>query len=156
MTYASSRTWPKLSDDQRRKSALAKVHIAKKQLALSDEDYRAILREVCEVESSKGLSLGGLEQLLEHFKRVGFKAQPKADRPRKLADDAQSRKLRALWLDLADKGIVHNASEAALLAYVKRMTGSERLEWITSAQASRLIESLKQWNERVAKKGATT
>ena len=68
-----------------------------------------------------------------------------------LADDGQSRKIRALWLGLHDAGLVRNPSEESLLAYVKHQTGIDRLEWLSTGQASNLIERLKRWGKRAVK-----
>lgn len=56
--------------------------------------------------------------------------------------------IRALWLHLSEIDIVHNASEAALGAFVKRMTGVDALQWLSTKQASQVIENLKQWLTR--------
>ena len=63
-----------------RKSLLAKIHIAKKQLGLDDDAYRSILARF-RVESSKDLDAKGLAQLVDHMARLGAEftsATPKA------------------------------------------------------------------------------
>jgi hypothetical protein len=50
-----------------------------------------------------------------------------------------------------DEGIVKNPSEAALASYVKRLTGVDRLEWLSTEQASSVIETLKKWHKRMTK-----
>lgn len=132
------------------KSTLAKIHIAKKQLAMDEDSYRAMLRSVGGVESSRDLTPLAASRVLRHLERSGFKPTGKlaaSDRP--AADDAQSRKILALWLALHARGVVHNASNEALAAYVKRQTGVEALQWLTPAQATRVIEALKKWQARV-------
>ena len=42
-------------------------------------------------------------------------------------------------------GIVRSTDEASLIKYVKRLTGVEDLRWLSSAQAARVIETLKSW-----------
>jgi phage gp16-like protein len=86
------------------------------------------------------------------MKRLGFKVKSKADNSnRRLADDTQSRKIRSLWLELHEDGIVLDPSEASLAAYVKRQTGVEALQWLDGKQATQVIEALKQWRKRVKK-----
>ena len=51
---------------------LALIHVAKKELALSDEDYRAILGQYG-VSSSKDLTMVGFEQVMAHLERLGFR-----------------------------------------------------------------------------------
>lgn len=131
------------------KSILAKIHVAKKQIGMDDDSYRAMLRSVGGVESAKDLSASGATRVLRHLEQSGFKPTRPATSNRPLADDAQSGKIRALWLDLHRVGAVRNPSEEALAAYVKRQTGVDALQWLTSPQASRVIESMKRWVGRV-------
>ncbi|WP_426122076.1 regulatory protein GemA [Methylococcus capsulatus] len=70
---------------------------------------------------------------------------------RTVDQEAQSRKIRALWLGLHQAGIVRDPNESALAAYVKRMTGVEALQWLDEHQASRVIEQLKKWGFRAAR-----
>ncbi|MEJ2792058.1 regulatory protein GemA [Iodobacter sp. LRB] len=128
---------------------LAQIHIAKKQLAMDDDTYRAMLKEIAGVESAKNLSVPKALAVLAHLKRRGFKVtSAKAGSSRPLDQEETSKKIRALWLFLHDLGGVKNPSEAALGAYVKRITGVEALQWINHRQAETLIESLKKWAMR--------
>ncbi|PHV02825.1 gp16 family protein [Iodobacter sp. BJB302] len=128
---------------------LAQIHIAKKQLAMDDETYRAMLKEIAGVESAKNLSVPKALAVLAHLKRRGFKVtSAKAGSNRPLDQEETSKKIRALWLFLHELGGVRNPSEAALCAYVKRITGVEALQWINYRQAETLIESLKKWAMR--------
>lgn len=61
---------------QPRSSALAQIHIAKKQLGLDDDAYRAMLWGVARVRSSKDLDHAGRTAVLEHLKKCGFKSAP--------------------------------------------------------------------------------
>lgn len=129
---------------------LAKIHIAKKQLAMDDDTYRAMLKSIAGVESSKDLSVPKAMKVLAHLERCGFKAKPASKaKTRALADDAQSKMIRGLWLELADMEIVRDRSEAALASFVKRMTKIDALQWLSSKQASQVIEHLKEWRDRV-------
>lgn len=55
---------------------LAKIHIAKKQLGMADDAYRALLWTVGRVHSSKDLDHAGRARLLDHFRACGWKASP--------------------------------------------------------------------------------
>ena len=134
------------------------IHVAKRDLSLDDDTYRSILKRFGRKESSSDLTVPELEQVLEHLKRSGFKvrskgkpAKPKAVKAmpsRPLAQDAESKKIRALWLFLHELGAVKNPSEEALAAYVKRIAGVDALQWISGEQAERLIETMKKWAMR--------
>ena len=51
------------------KKKLALIHIIKKELNLSDEEYRNILREACAVESAKDLDEYKFRKLMNFFVR---------------------------------------------------------------------------------------
>ena len=130
---------------------LAKIHIAKKQLAMDEDAYRSMLKSIGGVESAKDLSQAAVGRVLAHLKRCGFKTVTKKS-DRKQADDAQSRKIRALWLQLHQLGAVRDPSEQALAAWIKRMGKIDALQWLPTDVASKAIEELKQWIKRVEAK----
>ncbi|MCY1376315.1 hypothetical protein D9M69_637950 [compost metagenome] len=104
--------------------------------------------------STADLSVPNLYRVLEQLKAKGFKVRPKGKGKRPQAADPQSRKIRSLWLTLRDQGALHDSSEEALVKFVQGMTGVAALQWLTSEQASQVIESMKQWNARVEQEGA--
>lgn len=55
-----------------RRALTAQVHIAKKDLAMDDEAYRAMLRELYGTESSGSLSFPNLMHLVAHFEKLGW------------------------------------------------------------------------------------
>lgn len=135
-----------------RNNQLAMIHIACNQLSLDEETYRSIIRMMSNgrTDSSAQLDYAERNKLLEHFKSRGFKTAPaKNAKTRPLATDDQSKKIRALWLELHSFGAVRNSSEAALATYVKRQTGVNALQWLNTQQASQVIEALKKWVARV-------
>lgn len=136
--------------DQRR-TELSKIHIAKVQLGMSEEDYRAMLQAVGGKNSAAELGSAERKRVLEHLERCGFKPRPKnagAWKGRRLADSDQCRKMRALWLALHEHGYVENPAEAALIAWVSAQAKVDALEWLTVQQAQRLIEQMKKWRAR--------
>ncbi len=141
-----------LSKTDPRQKLVRLIHVAKRDLNMDDDVYRAILLKIGKTESSSKMTVPELERTLEHMKRCGFKVRSKISKnvkSRPLADDAESKKIRALWIFLHEMGLVRNSSEAALAAYVKRMTGVETLQWLDREQAKSMIESLKKWAMRV-------
>ena len=139
-----------------RRALNGKVHIAKKALGLEDEDYRAILSNRYGRMSSADLSDTQLVDLVEHFKSLGFKPQKKAPAkagPRRQAQGAEHRKIRALWLSLYNLGIVDDPSETALAAFAKRVSGGkakgvDALQWVHGENSLKTIEALKSWAAR--------
>ena len=70
-----------------------------------------------------------------------FEARYQAASPRE-------RKVWAIWLDMARRGLVHNKSAQALDAFVQRQTGVSALRWCSAAQLDAVIEALKLWQKR--------
>ena len=146
-----------------RKHFYTLLQVGKAELGFDDEFYYGIFLPTHGATlnaagrySATTMSNTQLFSAVEDMKAKGFKVKPKAKAGvkktnRKLADDSQSKKIRALWLELHTAGEVRDASEQALCSYVKRMTKVEALRWLSTAQASKVIESLKSWLERLPK-----
>lgn len=130
----------------------AKIHIAKKQLGLDDETYRAILARHGEGKtSSRELTIAQMDAVLREFTGKGWAPTPpksKGKQGRKLATGPEIEKIRALWLWMHEIGIVRNPSESALAGYARRMAGIDDLHWADGWQCHRLIETLKKWAQR--------
>ena len=136
---------------QHRRSLIAKVHIAKVQLGLADDDYRAVLSRVAGQRSAADCDETQLVAVLKEFESKGFSAKPRSPakpgaRP---ADHPSARKARALWISLAQLGVVRNREDSALEAFARRQLGVERLQWANQSQVYKLIEALKDMAERV-------
>ena len=134
----------------RRKQLIKLIHVARNQLSMPDDSYRALLLRVSGGKASSCADLGvmDLSKILAELESKGFKVKGhRGTRP--LADDGQSKLIRHLWLDLHALGAVRDSSERALAAFARRHTGVAALQWLSTAQASAVIEQLKQWRKRV-------
>lgn len=128
---------------------LAKIHIAKKELGLTDEEYRDILYCQYRKKSSKDLTPGQAWKLLAYFKNMGWKPKQQSALPgMSVPNDGQSKKIQALWITLNQAGIVKNGSNKAMMAFVKRITKKDQLKWCDSQEKNRVIEALKEWAAR--------
>jgi phage gp16-like protein len=132
-----------------RRARIAKIHIAKKELALEDDSYRAMLMRVTGKSSSTHCDIAQLDAVLAEFRRLGFaSAKPRAktahDRP--LSERAYVRMIFGLWKDL--KPHLTDSSHKALCSFVKRQTGIENPEWLAPEDGGAVIEALKDWLER--------
>ena len=124
---------------------LAKIHIAKKELALQEAEYRALLQRVGQVASAKDLSEKAAIAVIAEFKRLGW--QPReSTRPK--AERADIRKLYALW------GALHAGplDRAALRAWTLGRFQVGAPEFLKPAQAREAIEQLKAWQKRLKEK----
>lgn len=128
------------------------IHIAKGQLAIDDETYRQMLFSTAGKYSTRQCSITQLQEVLNSLKAWGFSVKP-AKKAGSLKPDnsPQSKKIRSLWLSLADAGLVRDRSEEALARWVKRETEVETLQWLDNVQAGRCIEMLKRWLARAPK-----
>jgi len=131
------------------KKNLAKIHIAKKELGLTEEVYRDVLRGITGKNTAAKLNDNQAERVLRHFIRLGWKPKYQPELPGlTIPRDPQSQKIRALWITLHKAGVVRNGSEGALLAFVRRVAMRDRLEWCSVQDKSAVIEALKDWARR--------
>jgi len=141
-----------------RKHYYTLLQVGKAELQWDDEFYYGIWLPMQGATLKDGkysattMSIGQLYQAVETLKKLGFKPKHANDKStRKLAGDAQSKKIRALWLEMHNQGIVRDPSESSLANYVKRLTGVEALQWLDTRQAGGVIEALKKWQARANK-----
>lgn len=135
----------------------ALVHVAKKELGLTDEAYRDILFVEAQVESSRDLSPAGLDKVLRRFQEMGWqgpgqlaggrrpsrsaRTPPAESGPGELVTPGQQGMLKHLWEDMGWPPGERRQ------AFAKRLC--DGLPWPqTRAQASRLIEALKAMVKR--------
>lgn len=128
------------------------IHVGRRELGMDDETYRLMLASMKGLggaTSTADLTVPSLYRVLEQLKQKGFKVRPKSKGKRPQAADPQSRKIRSLWLTLRDMGALRDPSEEALAKFVHGETGVQALQWLTTEQASHVIEHLKKWIARV-------
>lgn len=113
---------------------------------LAESSYRDILQRCAGVGSSTQIrSLAKAQAVIDEFRRLGIGAPA----PRKVLSP-QQKKMWSLWQQLADAGLVENRKMPGLVAWVKRQTGVDALEWLVASQEFAVIEALKRWLERRA------
>jgi hypothetical protein len=140
----------RFAPDAQRRALIAKVHIAPKQLGMTEEDYRATLHRVTGRISAAECSVEQLTALVAEFGRKGFRTSGGARQTTaaQRADHPMARKARALWISLGLLCGVQDHSEKALEGFAKRQLGCDRLQWANQAEGDRLIEALKARAER--------
>jgi phage gp16-like protein len=131
-----------------RRAMLAKVHVAKKQLGMDDDSYRAVIKRVTGFDSAGYASVAELERILAEFKRLGFKSASS------ISGKPWVRKIYAIWKDLAP--LLDDATDATLAAFVVRQTHSDsnpegiaKPEWLDPKEATKVIQGLQGWLARV-------
>ncbi|MCC6195696.1 MAG: regulatory protein GemA [Burkholderiales bacterium] len=133
-----------------RNAELARIHIAKAQLGLADDTYRATIRGISNqrTDSAKDLDYGERAKLLEHLRRLGFR-----DR-----GALPSRQAAAAKQALIDKIHAHLATASRPWAYAdgmaRRMFRIERVDWLTPQQLHKLVAAFEYDAKRRARKAA--
>lgn len=140
------------STGDQRTAKIRMVQVARRQLELDEEAYRAAIGRAVKGKSScSDCTPLQLDRVIDELKRLGFKprkpaaAKPKPER-RPLDTSDEGSKARAVWLLLVEIGAVRDPSEAALNAYVRRQAGVDDLSWVRDMLP--VIEGLKAWAAR--------
>ena len=123
----------------------AVIHVARGQLAMSDEDYRALLRGVAGVASSVDLDETGFAAVMAEFERLGFRntkgrAQP-AHRDG-MATPAQIGKIRALW-----KGYTGEDDDLRLARWLEKKFHVSHVNFLPGDRAGKVIGVLAKMNQ---------
>ena len=132
--------------------SLAAIHITKKELGLTEAEYRAILREVAGVESAKYLDESGDRAVMARLYAIRDERRQAA---KKRVKTPTERKIWRLWLGREDDPGLRNYLPAQdrtanyLLGFVRRASGNSAitkaadLSSLTGKEAYRTIEALK-------------
>ena len=136
----------------------AAIHVLKSKLQLSDDDYRALLKNLTQETSTKNMTDKERQAVRDHMQNLAERsgvAKPLRRRTpgrtfaqAKAEASPRERKVWALWHQLHRDGLVHDTSPAALNAWVQRTVHVTALAFATSAQLDTLIEALKRWQLR--------
>lgn len=112
---------------------------AQTQLNMCQEDYVAMLIRVTGKHSSTLLGKAEINDVLNEFKRLGFKSTSMRDK--------YIRYISYLWIQLGEAGILDNPSKAAMHSFCQR-TCKQGVYKADIKQLNAIIESLKAWCER--------
>ncbi len=120
----------------RRNQQLSKIHIAKKDLGLDDDTYRALLHRVTGQSSAKDLSPLQVAKVLQEFERLGWKSQQGRGKPKPAADKAKL--VGKIEAQLAEAGRPWEYGDGL----AKRLYQVERLEWLDAKQLGGVVAAL--------------
>lgn len=135
------------------------INIAKGQLGLDEDTYRALLERITGVASLRAMNERQKLAVIDELKRLGFKVQSGG---RKLPQSFKPwvRLIHALWSSCVRLGVIEDGSRAALRAFCKRFVahGYDHVvvdpDLLTYDQASPIIEALKKMEARGKAKAA--
>lgn len=130
------------------RTQLSLIHVAKAQLALEDEDYRAILQRFGGVESSAKLDPAGFLRVMDAFTRLGFRSDFSAKNFSERAGMASPRQvalIRTLWAEYTagegtDKTLgkwLERTFKVASLRFVDVGTGKKAITALKAMKAKK-------------------
>lgn len=117
--------------------AIAAIHVLKKQAGMSDDEYRAMLLAQTGHKSCKGMDIGQLQCVLDHFSRLGIKSMARKRRER-VGGSSRQRLMAKLSAQLAAAG----RNRSYLDGMVKRIAKVDALEFCDEAALTKLIAAL--------------
>jgi len=137
------------------------IHVARKELGLDEDTYRALLQRVTGTASLRAMSEAQRAAVVKEMTRLGFKVKVAG---KKLPQSFKpwSRLIHALWKNCHQLGVIDDRSPAALRAFCKRFVAHGHNgvvvdpDMLSFEQANPIIEALKKMEKRgkAAKTGA--
>jgi len=129
----------------RRRRRLAKLHCLRRDLGLTEEEYRGALAVATGQESAVGLSLAQLSMALNHFTELARDrgVLSTSRRPRNTTQRPQLTVIEAL---LTEMDLPWSYADAI----ARRQCGSERVAWCRSDELVGVIAALKRHQKKVA------
>lgn len=121
-----------------------KIQIARRQLGMDDDTYRAVLKRTAGVESSKDLTPRQIGRVLAEMERLGFKATASKGRAKPKPAAERAKLVGKIEAQLAEAGRSWEYADSL----ATRMYKVERLEWCDSKQLGGIITALAKDAER--------
>lgn len=118
------------------------IHIAKSQIGLSDEDYRAVLESTTKKTSCSDMSLFELNEVLKAMKKLGFKVKKLETKENEIGWDAskdQMDYIKGMW-----ELVARDKSDRALYKFIKRITGADHPRFMRSVDSQKVIVALRK------------
>lgn len=126
-----------------------KVQVLRRQIPdLADDEgvWRDWLALHCGGErSTRAMNERKLREAVQHLHRLGARKSPPKSR---YSDAPQHSKARAIWVALADAGVVKDRTGKALDAYIRRQCAQQDLGRVDNAGWTAVIQGLTAWAER--------
>lgn len=136
-------------------NSLKIIHVARKELGLDDDTYRALLVRVTGKASLRDMSERQMLAVIKEMKEKGFRIRSsKGGKPLPKAFQGHSRLIHALWKSCHTLGVIENPSRDALRAFCKRFVAHGQggvavdPDMLSRDQATPVIKALKQMEER--------
>ena len=118
------------------------IHIAKSQIGLSDEDYRAVLESTTKKTSCSDMSLFELNEVLKAMKKLGFKVKKLETKDNEIGWDASKEQMdyiKGMW-----ELVARDKSDRALYKFIKRIAGADHPRFMRSVDSQKVIVALRK------------
>lgn len=127
-----------------RKSELAQIHVAKSELRLDEETYRAMLWAVARVRSSADLDWEGRKRVLDHLKAKGWKPKSKRRSAPRGNKQGLIGKIRALLINHPEG----KKEDAYADGIARRMFKVDKYTWCNEEQLYKIVQALTMASRR--------
>lgn len=118
------------------------IHIAKSQIGLSDEDYRAVLESTAKKSSCSDMTLFELDEVLKAMKKLGFRVKKLETKEIEIGWDTSKEQMdyiKGMW-----ELVARNKSDRALYQFIKRITGADHPRFMDATAAQKVILALRK------------
>lgn len=118
------------------------IHIAKSQVGLSDEDYRAVLESTTKKSSCSDMTVFELNEVLKAMKKLGFRVKKLETKENEIGWDTSKEQLnyiKGMW-----ELVARDKSDRALYRFIKRITGADHPRFMGAAEAQKVILALRK------------
>ncbi len=116
----------------------SKIHIARQQLGLDDDAYRAVLARITGQRSSKDLNANQAGRLLQEFERLGWKPRPARKAQGKPHNvDALPTQINVIEAQLTEMQLPWSYADGI----ASRMFGVQRVAWLRRPEQLKAVLS---------------
>ncbi len=131
---------------------LAVIHIAKAQVGMSEDEYRAMLGGV-DVSSAKDLNNKTFSTIMKQFEQLGFKSKSKTRKgSRRPSISNLPRSKRELMKKLEALILDQGKSWAYVDSIAKKRLGVDKAQWLTADKLRKLVIMMQYQSNREKKK----
>lgn len=125
------------------------IHIAKKQLCLCDDDYRALLEGTVKKSSCADMSLLELESVMRVMRQLGFRVRRLYVKKNEINNEEnkctakQMEYIKGMWSLVA-----RDVSDASLYKFIEKVTGKVHPKDMSRKEGSDVIIALRAMMEK--------
>ncbi|GHV76493.1 GemA protein [Spirochaetia bacterium] len=129
---------------QRRTKLIQLIHVGKKEIGISDEDYRVMLHGATAKSSCTDMTVPELEAVLTALRRLGFQNPQRCGNTRVSPQEKgrasyrQLEYIKGMWAKCA-----RNKNDEALLVFVNRIAHVKALRFLTVHTAQKVTLALR-------------